>query len=90
MTTEKGGQIAVHRENGNRKVGGQLVTTIPGSSTRTSCSAWPSSREPFLKRGLAFPRWFAGEEAFDADVLVELDPVNAVPSANQSPALAFR
>lgn len=68
---------------------GQLVTTIPGTSNGTSCTAWPSGREPLLKRGLALPGRFAGEEAFDANVFVEFFPVNAVPSADQAPVFAF-
>ncbi len=67
----------------------QLVTTISGTSSRTTCTTGPTSREPFLKRGLAFSGRFSRKQALDADVLVELVPMNAMPTADQSPALAF-
>jgi hypothetical protein len=33
---------------------------------------------------------FAGQEALNADVLVELAPVDAMPSPDKSPTPAFR
>ena len=66
-----------------------LVAAILGMSSSTSCFAGPASEEPFLKRRLAFTGWSACEEVLDADVFVELVPVNSVPSADQSPALTF-
>jgi hypothetical protein len=47
-----------------------------GASRRSFCTI----RKPFLKRGLAFAGMFAGQESLNADVLVELAPVDAVPS----------
>lgn len=67
---------------------GESVTAIPGMSSSTTCATGPRV-EPFLKRGLALPEWYAGEEAFDTDVFVKFVRANAVPSADQSPALAF-
>jgi hypothetical protein len=54
----------------------------PGSdvSSGTSRRSFRASREPFLERGLAFAGMFAGQESLNADVLVELAPMDAVPS----------
>lgn len=49
-----------------------------------------SGGEPLLKGGLAFPRWFAGQEAIDADVLVEPVPMDAASPPDQPPAFPFR
>lgn len=65
------------------------MAAILRTSNGTSCSAGPASGKPFLKRGLAFPGRFAGEETLDADVLVEFVPMNAMPSADQAPVFAF-
>jgi len=59
---------------------GQLAT--PGTSSRTTCTTGLACREPLLKRGLTFSGRLAGQEAFDANVLVEFVSVDAVPSAN--------
>lgn len=61
----------------------QSVTAIPGTSSSSTCTTGPASREPFLKGGLAFPGWFAGEEAFDTNIFVKFVPVNAIPSADR-------
>ena len=54
----------------------------PGSdaSSGTPRRSFRAIRKPFLERGLAFTGMFAGQEALNADVLVELAPVDAVPS----------
>lgn len=74
---------------GREKSMSLVNAAIPGPSHRTSRSTRLASRKPFLERGLAFTGRFAGEKSLDADVLVEFAPVNTVPSANQSPVLAF-
>ncbi len=54
----------------------------PGSeaSNGSSRRSFRAIRKPFFERGLAFTGMFAGQEALNADVLVELAPVDAVPS----------
>ena len=55
---------------------------MPGSdaSGGTSSCSFRAIRKPFLERSLTFTGMSAGQEALNADVLVELAPMDAVPS----------
>ena len=61
-------------------VGKGLAAPGSDASAGTSRRSFRAIRKPFLERGLAFTGMFAGQEAINADVLVELAPVDAVPS----------
>jgi hypothetical protein len=55
----------------------------------------PSARsltrlQPLSERGLALTRRSASEKAGDADIFVEVGPVNAFAPADQSPMFTFR
>ena len=54
----------------------------PGSDASEGASRriFRAIRKPFLERSLTFTGMFACQEALNADVLVELAPVDAVPS----------
>jgi len=45
--------------------------------------------EPALQRGLRFPGGPTGEEILDADVLIELGPMNPVAAADEPPVRAL-
>jgi hypothetical protein len=65
-----------------RSWGKELAAPGSDASDGTSRRSFRASREPFLERGLAFTGMFAGQESLNADVLVELAPVDAVPSTD--------
>ena len=51
---------------------------------------WLAGLEPFAERVLCFTRRPTSEETANADVFVQIGPVNALASANQAPVRAFR
>ena len=69
--------------------GGQLAPASCGAGTRLPGSGALSGGEPFLEGILAFPGGFAGYEPLDADVLVQLVPMNPAASPYQPPCFAF-
>jgi hypothetical protein len=67
--------------------------TYPTAEVRFRIAAWTarysesgracgSPRQPLVKRGFIFPRWSACENSLNADVLVQLWPVDANARAN--------
>jgi hypothetical protein len=56
--------------------------------TRGTVSA--PALQPFLKRGEAFARLLAQQQAFDADILIQIGPMNALTQCNQTTVIPFR
>jgi hypothetical protein len=52
--------------------------------------ALASCPQPFLKGSKAFARLLAGQQAFDADILIQIDPMDTLTLRNQTPVVSFR
>lgn len=61
-----------------------IIRTQPDTELGTS-----PAREPALNRRIAFAAASAGQESFNANVLVEVGPFDGVPVAEQTPVLSL-